>query len=195
MARLIYRNGPHPGTAIELKPGLNRIGRSPANDIQIMDTSISGAHCELHVSDLGIAFRDVGSRNGSFIDGVRVTKELLTAGKVLRLGGVEFDVDMPQVHVAIPERPKQEEVFANFLPDGTQACQKHAEVAAKFRCTKCERAWCDQCVRRTGLAGSANAVASCFDCGGKCEKIIFMAPKKKTFFDRIGDTIRMIKPK
>src|SRR5687767_1196623 len=130
MARLIYRNGPLTGTAIELRPGLNRIGRSPGSDIQIPDVSVSKAHCEMHVSDLGIAFRDVGSTNGSFIDGRRVTKEILTSGKVLRLGGVEFDVDLPMVNVAIPERPKQEEVYANFLPDGTQACQKHAEIAA-----------------------------------------------------------------
>ena len=198
MARLIYRNGPHPGTAIELRPGLNRIGRSPApfNDIQIPDTSVSKLHCEMHVSDLGIAFRDVGSTNGSFIDGRRVQKEILTAGKVLKLGSIEFDVELATANVAIPERPKQEEVFANFLPDGAQACQTHAEVPAGFRCTKCERAWCDKCVRRTGLTGSANQIFSCLDCGGKCEKIVISAPrKKKSIFDHIGDTMRLFKPK
>lgn len=196
MARLIYRNGPHPGVAIELRPGLNRIGRNPGNDIQIPDASVSSAHCEMHVSDLGIAFRDVGSTNGSFINGQRVTKEILTSGKVLRLGSVEFDVEIPVAHVAVPELPKVQEVFANFLPDGTQACQRHADVAASFRCTKCERAWCEQCVRRTGLAGSASQVVSCMDCGGKCEKIILSAaPKKKSIFDRISDTMRLIKPK
>jgi hypothetical protein len=195
MARLIYRNGPQPGAAIELRPGLNRIGRNPANDIQILDSSVSSAHCEMHVSDLGIAFRDVGSTNGSFLNGQRVTKEILTAGKVLRLGSVEFDIDIPTARVAVPEMPKAEEVFANFLPDGTQACQKHGDVQAGFRCTKCERAWCDQCVRRTGLAGSANQVVSCLDCGGKCEKIVVVtAQKKKGFFESIADTIRLKRP-
>jgi hypothetical protein len=196
MARLIYRNGPQPGAAIELRPGLNRIGRNPANDIQIPDASVSSAHCEMHVSDLGIAFRDVGSTNGSFINGQRVTKEILTSGKVLRLGSIEFDVDIPTAHVAVPQLPKAEEVFANFLPDGTQACQTHAEVPAGFRCTKCERSWCDQCVRRTGLAGSASQIVSCIDCGGKCERImVSTASRKKSIFDRIGDTMRLIKPK
>jgi hypothetical protein len=196
MARLIYKNGPHPGVAIELKPGLNRIGRNPANDIQIPDASVSSAHCEMHVSELGIAFRDLGSTNGSFIDGRRVTKEILTAGKTLRLGAVDFEVDMPMATVAIPDLPKEEEVFANFLPDGTQACQKHADVPATFRCTKCEKVWCDECVRRTGLVGSANQTVSCLGCGGKCEKIIVSATtKKKSIFDRIGDTMRLIKPK
>ena len=195
MARLIYRNGPQPGTAIELRPGLNRIGRNPANDIQILDSSVSSAHCEMHVSDLGIAFRDVGSTNGSFLNGQRVTKEILTAGKVLRLGAVEFDIDIPTARVSVPELPKVEEAFANFLPDGTQACQKHADLAALFRCTKCERAWCDQCVRHTGLHGSANQVISCMDCGGKCEKIVVVtAQKKKGILESIADTIRLKRP-
>src|SRR5215212_6510466 len=192
MARLIYKNGPNAGSAIELRNGLNRIGRNPANDIQIMDVSISSAHCEMHVSDLGIAFRDVGSTNGSFINGQRVTKEILTAGKTLRLGSVEFNVEIPIANISVPELPKEEEVFANFLLDGTQACQKHADVQARFRCTKCEKAWCDECVRRTGMVGSANQVVSCNECGGKCEKIVVvMDQKKKGFFDAISDTIRL----
>ena len=197
MARLIYKNGPHPGVAIELRPGMNRVGRNPANDIVIPDASVSSAHCEMHVSDLGIAFRDVGSTNGSFIDGRPVTKEILTAGKTLRLGAVEFEVEIPVANISIPELPKEEEEFANFLPDGTQACQKHADMPASFRCTKCEKVWCDQCVRHTGMVGSANQIISCNECGGKCEKIVVVtAPsKKKGFFDTIADTIRLKRPK
>src|SRR5687768_3902241 len=168
MARLIFRNGPYPGMAIDLKKGLNRIGRKPDNDFQIVDPSISGYHCELQVSDLGVAFRDVGSTNGSFINGARVTKELLNPGSILTLGSIDFDVDVPGVNVSIPTRPKVEEVFANFLPDGTAACQKHATVAATQKCQKCEKTWCEECVRRTGLAGSARAIVSCIECGGTC---------------------------
>jgi hypothetical protein len=196
MARLIYKNGPHPGVAIDLRPGLNRVGRNPANDVVIPDPSVSSAHCEMHVSDLGIAFRDLGSTNGSYINGQRVTKELLTSGKTLRLGSVDFDVDIPVANISVPELPKEVEVFANFLPDGTLACQTHADVPAGFRCTKCEKAWCDQCVRRTGMVGSANQVVSCLECGGKCEKIVVaVAAKKKGFFESIGDTIRLKRPK
>ncbi len=181
--------------SIDLRQGLNRIGRNPANDFQIIDPSISGFHCELQVSEFGVAFRDVGSTNGSFVNGRRVSKELLSSGIILTLGSIDFQVDAPLATVAIPERPKVEEVFANFLPDGTAACQKHAEVAATQKCAKCEKSWCDACVRRTGLVGSTHATISCLECGGPCVSIVYSAPKKKTFFDRIGDTIRMIKPK
>jgi hypothetical protein len=194
MARLIYRNGPHPGVAIELRSGLNRIGRNPANDIQILDSSVSGFHCEVQVSEMCVAFRDIGSRNGSFLDGQRVTKEILTPGRVLRIGLVDFDIEVPNVNIAIPERPKVEEVFANFLPDGTAACQNHADIAATQKCTKCEKTWCDSCVRATGLVGSAKRTISCLECGAICTRIVYAQPvKKKSFFDVIGETIRLKK--
>ena len=195
LTRLIYRNGPHPGMAVDLRPGLNKVGRNPANDIQILDISVSSFHAELHVSNMGVAFRDVGSTNGSFIGNQRVTKEILAPGKILKLGNVEFDLEVPFVNVAIPEREKPVEVFANFLEDGTPACQTHATVVATQRCAKCEKVWCEQCVRRTGLVGSPRAMVSCLECGGACAPIVVAVAKKKTLFDRIGDTMRLIKPK
>ena len=191
MVQLVFKSGPKTGSTISLNPGVNRIGRNPANDIQIEEPSVSGFHCEMHVSPLGVAFRDVGSRNGSFIEGRRVQKEILSAGKTIRLGSIDLYVDVPTANVAIPEQPKVQEVFANFLPDGSQACQTHAEVGATFRCVKCEKVWCDGCVRRTGLVGSPNATYSCTECGGKCEKIpAFVAQKKKSFFDQLSDKVR-----
>lgn len=182
--------------AIELKKGLNRIGRHPANDIQIIDPSISSFHCEIQVSDVGAAFRDLGSTNGSYIEGKRVSKEMLSSGKTLRLGLVDFKPEVPTTNVSIPDRPKVEEVFANFLEDGTAACQKHAQVAATFQCLKCQKTWCNECVRRTGLVGSPRATISCLECGAICTPLTYSAPKKKkTFIDRLGDTMRLIKPK
>lgn len=191
MVQLIFKSGPQNGSAIKLGPGLNRIGRNADNNIQIADPSISGFHCEMHVSPLGVAFRDVGSSNGSFIEGRRVQKEILTGSKMLQLGAITFLVDMPTAHVTIPHQEKQQEAPANFMPDGTQACQKHADLAATFRCVKCEKTWCAECVRRTGLVGSPNAIYSCTDCGAKCEKIqIADRKEKKSILDQLGDKIR-----
>ena len=191
MVQLIFRSGPQKGSAIALGPGLNRIGRNPANNIQIEEPSISGFHCEMHVSPLGVAFRDVGSRNGSYIEGRRVEKEIISGAKTIRLGAIDFHLNVPTANVAIPQQQKEEEVYANFLPDGTQACQTHAGIVANFLCVKCERTWCSECVRRTGLVGSANATYSCTQCGGECEKIVVTGSKqKKSLFDQISDTLR-----
>src|SRR5688500_4204316 len=120
MVKLVFKSGPLIGSTVALKPGLNRIGRNPGNDVEIAEPSVSGFHCELHVSPLGVAFRDVGSRNGSYIEGRRVDKAILSSGKTLRLGAIEVDLDVPQAKVAIPEQQKEPEIFANFLADGTQ---------------------------------------------------------------------------
>lgn len=196
MARLFYKNGPYPGMYIELRPGVNRIGRGTGNDFQIPDISVSSSHCEIQVADIGVFVRDLNSTNGTFIDGRRITKEMLLPGKLLRLGDVEFDYPGAGApHVAIPERPKVELPHANFLPDGTAACQKHADVAATQKCAKCEKTWCDQCVRKTGLAGSARVIVSCIECGGGCTPIVYKAAPKKSIMGWIGETMRMIKPK
>ena len=193
MARLIYKTGPHPGLALELRSGVNRVGRNPANEIQILDSSVSGFHAEILVTATVVSIRDVGSRNGTYIDGQRITKEMLEPGRVLRIGAVDFDLDVPEAKVAIPERQKKEEVFANFLEDGTPACQTHATIAATQKCLKCEKTWCEECVRKTGLVGSKNRMVTCMECGGACTPIVFAPVKKKTFFDKIGETLFMKK--
>jgi hypothetical protein len=188
---LIFRSGPQKGSAIALGPGLNRIGRNPANNIQIEEPSISGFHCEMHVSSLGVAFRDVGSSNGSFIEGRRIEKEIISSAKTIRLGAIDFDLNVPTANVAVPQKQKEQEVRANFMPDGTQACQTHAGIAAHFLCAKCERTWCNECVRRTGLVGSANATFSCTQCGARCEKIaVTIRRQKKSLFNQISNTLR-----
>lgn len=195
MARLIYKTGPMPGAVVELRAGVNRIGRNPANEIQILDSSVSGFHCEILVSSTFVSIRDVGSRNGTFINGRRITKEMLEPGMALRLGMIDFDVEVPEVKVAIPQQPKKEEVFANFLEDGSPACQNHATVAATQKCLKCEKTWCEECVRRTGLVGSANRMVTCGECGGACAPITYSVQKKKSFFDKIGETLLLKKRK
>lgn len=192
-AKLIFKNGPLSGQTIELKEGVTRIGRHPSNDIPILDATISGFHCELTVSPLGVILNDPGSRNGSFINGQRVQRETLSAPAEVRLGGIEFTLDIPEVKVAIPEREKAPELFATFLEDGSIACKNHSTVAARQRCLRCETCWCDECVRRTGLVGSDRAMVSCLDCGGPCARIEISKPKPKSLLDRIGDTMLFLK--
>lgn len=58
-----------------LKVGLNHIGRMPDNDIIIPDPSISRRHCTILVhSDMTAEIHDTASRNGTFVNGKRVTQ-------------------------------------------------------------------------------------------------------------------------
>jgi pSer/pThr/pTyr-binding forkhead associated (FHA) protein len=88
--------------ALELTPGLNRIGRNPTNDTRVGDASISSFHCELMVHPDKVLVRDLSSTNGTFIDGVKVEEGALTVGQTLRLGTVDFKLEM----VTVAETPR-----------------------------------------------------------------------------------------
>jgi pSer/pThr/pTyr-binding forkhead associated (FHA) protein len=65
-----------------LKTGLNTIGRLPDNNISLDDRFISRRHCVLLVHAWGgCDLHDTASRNGTFVNGVRVTRPVhLTSG-------------------------------------------------------------------------------------------------------------------
>lgn len=65
------------------------IGRVAENDVQLDETSVSSRHAELLEQDGAVVLRDLGSTNGTFLNGARVTGEQpLQAGDVIFFGGV-----------------------------------------------------------------------------------------------------------
>jgi len=62
------------------------IGSSPANDVVLDDPTVSGWHCEIRVDADGARVRDLGSTNGTTVDGVRVSEAFLRDDSTLRLG-------------------------------------------------------------------------------------------------------------
>jgi len=64
-----------------------QIGSHPSNQIQIRDRTISRFHCEVFVAPDGrIWVKDLGSRNGTRVNGTRIREGELTEGSVLQLG-------------------------------------------------------------------------------------------------------------
>jgi hypothetical protein len=56
-----------------IEPGINTIGRlSGANMIVIRDEFVSGLHAEISVFDNRIFVKDIGSTNGTYVNGVKV---------------------------------------------------------------------------------------------------------------------------
>ena len=66
----------------------NVIGRHPKNRIKILEAGISKVHCLITAEQQqGFSIRDLGSRNGTFVNGERVKgKKLLSDGDELRIG-------------------------------------------------------------------------------------------------------------
>jgi hypothetical protein len=63
-----------------------RIGRKPGNDLVLPDEKTSGVHAEVVPEGDRHVLRDLGSTNGTFLDGKRVTEIVLTPGDVVTIG-------------------------------------------------------------------------------------------------------------
>jgi hypothetical protein len=86
-----------PGRAAErllLRGGTVRIGRADDNDLVLDDDRVSRHHGQLASRQGTLVFSDLGSTNGSFVNGSRVTQIALGPGDVLHLGGSTLTVEV-----------------------------------------------------------------------------------------------------
>jgi len=76
----------------ELKIGYNTIGRLPDNDIVVNDPCISRRHCAILVhSSFSCELHDMASKNGTFVNGVRISGPLrLRYGDEIQFGEVRI---------------------------------------------------------------------------------------------------------
>jgi adenylate cyclase len=92
MARLILATA-EGQQAIELRP-INSLGRHPNNSIQLLDKIVSKEHCILEQREGQFVLRDLGSLNGTYINGERVRGEqLLRHGDEITLGSTRARYD------------------------------------------------------------------------------------------------------
>lgn len=76
--------------SLEVTSGRCTIGTHESNDLRLEDKRVSRFHCEIVDA---ARVRDLGSRNGTSVDGVRVVEAFLRAGSLLKLGGVTLRFD------------------------------------------------------------------------------------------------------
>ena len=111
MPRLVIHPGTPQAWEIQLKPGLNFLGRGASNDFKIEDLSISGSHCQIVVDDAGAIVKDMGSTNGTFVNRAKIQESRLESGQPLRLGSVDmiFYTDGPDAvtSVVVPPPPSE----------------------------------------------------------------------------------------
>ncbi len=75
-----------------LPPHKISIGRRADNDVVIQDKQASRYHCTLEPTDGGYVLSDLGSRNGTRVNGVRVDRAVVTAGDEIAIGQVVLRV-------------------------------------------------------------------------------------------------------
>jgi pSer/pThr/pTyr-binding forkhead associated (FHA) protein len=66
------------------------VGRNPDVRVRLVDSRVSRRHARIESSVDRHRLEDLGSTNGTRVDGVPVTSHLLQDGEVISVGGVEL---------------------------------------------------------------------------------------------------------
>jgi adenylate cyclase len=101
-AKLILLGGDHP--VEHPLSSFNTLGRHPDNSIQVLDRIVSKEHSRITLGPDGrYVIRDVGSLNGTFVNGEKVSERVLKSGDQISLGNTtyRFTEDRPQDKVPI----------------------------------------------------------------------------------------------
>ncbi|RZV55114.1 MAG: sigma 54-dependent Fis family transcriptional regulator [Deltaproteobacteria bacterium] len=68
------------------------LGGASDNAMTLSDRAVSRYHCRIEPSAQGVCVRDLGSTNGTWVDGLRIRRHQLRPGAVLRMGRTELRV-------------------------------------------------------------------------------------------------------
>lgn len=91
--KLIVSSGKSAGRAISIKRPTLLIGRAEECDVRPLSEDVSRRHCAVHVGPADVWVEDLGSRNGTFVNGTRITGKVKVAnGDMLRVGVLEVKI-------------------------------------------------------------------------------------------------------
>ncbi|MGZ5958408.1 MAG: sigma 54-interacting transcriptional regulator, partial [Myxococcaceae bacterium] len=106
--RLRVVDGPGAGQTFESTGERTSIGSHPLNDVLLDERTVSRFHCELVVDEKGVWARDLGSRNGTDLDGVLIKEAAVKNGSLLKLGRMQlrFEFSGEKTKLQLSEQPR-----------------------------------------------------------------------------------------
>ncbi|HTI28756.1 MAG TPA: FhaA domain-containing protein [Methylomirabilota bacterium] len=90
-AFLLVRTDGAPRVRFDLGGALISIGRASDNDVIVDDPEVSRHHCQLKLQHGAYSLADLGSRNGSWINGQPVSEVALGPGDRIQIGSTEIE--------------------------------------------------------------------------------------------------------
>lgn len=164
--KLSVRRPGHPREEFELSKSPILVGRVKTNDIVIVgDTAVSREHCcfEIEPKDRSLTVRDLGSSNGTFVNGKAVSQKALTLkpGDQIQVGAtlMIYSVDRPSAGALVrrlkphwqnlPWPPREGEQERTEFGDGYCVCGRCGErfhvrplhPGDKVGCVRCRAVW------------------------------------------------------
>jgi pSer/pThr/pTyr-binding forkhead associated (FHA) protein len=128
MARLVLLSEGFNGRSYELKVDKTTVGRVSDNAFEIPEASVSSHHAEILLRGNDIVVRDLGSTNGTFINGEKITEAVLKPGQTLRFGTIDLRLDTgdapastsPAGATTAAKKPKQNLDQTVIIPQGVK---------------------------------------------------------------------------
>ena len=87
---LRFEEGERRGELVALTGATTTFGRKPGNGVQLLDASVSGKHAEVVVDARGALVRDLGSTNGTRVNGERISEKRLNGGDRVMFGTIDM---------------------------------------------------------------------------------------------------------
>lgn len=97
MAKLIFMGEKFAGRVYEFAVEKTSVGRGDHNTLTIQDASVSHSHGEILVYGTEVIVRDLGSSNGTLVNGERIQAQQqrpLTDGQIVKFGAVEARLEI-----------------------------------------------------------------------------------------------------
>ena len=109
MWTLRFLNGSQKGQTASLSSGSHTLGRSSSCSIKITAPGISKIHAKIEIKEDKIILSDNNSKNGTYVNGVQITRQEIEMGDQVALHNIIFDITRPQGFQAQESTPSNEE--------------------------------------------------------------------------------------
>jgi adenylate cyclase len=114
------------------------VGRAVTSDLPIYDPTVSRRHAEVSLVDGGVRVQDLGSSNGTFVNGTKIGETVVSDGDVVTFGKVAFKVQevtppatRPPPDGAFQRAPAPEATIVRQVSVSQQSSDLDEKVAAR----------------------------------------------------------------
>ncbi|MBN1419556.1 MAG: AAA family ATPase, partial [Planctomycetes bacterium] len=109
--KLVVRKGPGEGMAFALPAeGTAVLGRGAESSILLAHSSVSSRHAAIHSSGGTLLLEDLGSTNGTILNGKKIERAVLRPGDVIRIGAFAFECVDDAEPAPAPPAPRPADV-------------------------------------------------------------------------------------
>ncbi len=101
-ATISVTGGPDSGRAARIETPSFVVGSGSGADLRLADPSVSREHVRISIRADGVHLRDEGSKNGTYVSGLRVADAVLTTGATIHVGRSTLELRIDAGHLDLP---------------------------------------------------------------------------------------------